>query len=107
MLADYAANGEAHPLPGARVVVQTKLTFDVQAAIEWCKTNAPVYLVMGLDQKAFSKNAPNLPGNPPISLEEVPVAQVMHKEIAKMMARKSLEMAVAEERANLVPLGPE
>ena len=87
MLADFQAHGEAHPLAGVRVVTQTKLSFDVQEVIEWCKTNAPVYLVASLDQRAFSKNAPNLPGNPPISLEEVPVVQVMHKEIAEMMAQ--------------------
>ena len=105
MLADYQAHGEAHPLLGVRVVTQTKLTFDVQQAIAWCKANAPVYLVTSLDQKAFAKAVPNMPGDPPITLEEVPVVQVMHKEIAEMLAREALEKAIAEERAKLPPAG--
>ena len=102
MLADYQAHGEAHPTPGVRVVTQTKLTFDIQQTIAWCKTNAPVYLVTSLDQKAFAKNAPNLPGDPPITLEEVPVVQIMHKEIEVAAAQESLEKAVAEEQAKLL-----
>ena len=95
MLADYQAHGEAHPMQGVCVVTQTKLTFDIKEAIAWCQINAPVFLVTSLDQRAFSKNAPSLPGNPPISLEEVPVVQILHKEIADLAQDRGGEHALS------------
>ena len=74
ILAAYAETGNKKPVPGAGIRVTRSVAYDLDAALGWCKENAPAFLT--LDRKAFEKAVlAGLPGAP-ADVDESPTATI-------------------------------
>lgn len=58
------ANGMApdkRPAPGVSIRLMTRLTYDKDTALAWCRSNLPNAVITSLDSKAFDKVAKVMP----------------------------------------------
>jgi hypothetical protein len=52
----YVSTGDKHPMPGAEIKLRKYLNYDSDAAIAWCRTNAPALIETKLSRQ-FDKVA--------------------------------------------------
>jgi hypothetical protein len=71
----YEESGEKRPAPGVQVKVYSRIRYEVDRAMDWCKEYAPTFIRETLDTKSFEKVAPNLVGAP-VTVEEEPRATI-------------------------------
>lgn len=60
----YEDSGNKHPVPGITIKLFTRLQYETECALEWCKAYAPMMVREVLDTKRFEKVATNLIGAP-------------------------------------------
>lgn len=56
----FKATGDKEPASGATVRLYKRVLYDVAQALQWCKTNAPIYVREVLDTKPFEKAAEHM-----------------------------------------------